>query len=143
MKIKLIRSLLILAVVLGAALGTRSVSRAADPIKVGGGFALTGDESVARSACRQRREVGRQRNQCGGWRAGSQIDLIVRDSKYQMDVTAQIAKQFVEEDKVVAVVGFTDLRLRAGLRPDHPESRDAVHHRRRNVAQTARTDRRS
>ncbi|MEW5960879.1 MAG: ABC transporter substrate-binding protein, partial [Chloroflexota bacterium] len=35
-------------------------------------------------------------------------DLIVHDSQYKMDVTAQIAKQFVEQDKVVAVIGFTD-----------------------------------
>jgi len=39
---------------------------------------------------------------------GRQIDFIVHDTKYDMSVTAQVAKQFVEQDKVVAVVGFTD-----------------------------------
>ena len=39
---------------------------------------------------------------------GRQIDFIVHDTKYDMSVTAQVAKQFVEQDKVVAVIGFTD-----------------------------------
>ncbi len=108
MKVKLIRSLLILAVVLGAALGTRSTSRAADPIKVGGAFALTGDESsLDLPAANGAKLAAKEINAAGGV-LGRPIDLVVRDSKYQMDVTAQIAKQFMEEDKVVAVVGFTD-----------------------------------
>src|SRR5258707_420554 len=43
MRIKATRSLLILALAFGAVFGMRSTSRAADPIKVGGAFALTGD----------------------------------------------------------------------------------------------------
>src|SRR5260221_1528287 len=45
MRIKATRSLLVLALAFGAVFGMRSTSRAADPIKVGGAFALTGDES--------------------------------------------------------------------------------------------------
>src|SRR4029078_10853771 len=39
---------------------------------------------------------------------GRPIDLIIHDSQFKMDITAQIAKQFVEQDKVIAVIGFTD-----------------------------------
>jgi len=108
MKVKLIRSLLVLAVLLGAVLGTRSISRAADPIKVGGGFALTGDESALDLPAANGAKLAAKEINAAGGVLGRPLELVVRDSKYQMDVTAQIAKQFVEEDKVVAVVGFTD-----------------------------------
>ena len=39
---------------------------------------------------------------------GNQIDFIVHDSQYKMDVTAQTAKQFVEQDKVPLFIGYTD-----------------------------------
>src|SRR5439155_23035645 len=39
---------------------------------------------------------------------GRPIDLIIHDTQYKMDITAQVAKQFVEQDKVAVVVGFTD-----------------------------------
>ena len=39
---------------------------------------------------------------------GQPIDFIVHDSQYKMDVTAQTAQQFVEKDKVVAGLGYTD-----------------------------------
>jgi len=36
------------------------------------------------------------------------VELIVRDSQYQMDVTRQMARQWVEEDRVIGLVGFSD-----------------------------------
>ncbi len=77
-------------------------------IKIGGGFALTGDESsldlpAANGAKLAAKEINAQ-----GGELGRQIELIVHDTQYKMDVTAQVAKQFVEQDKVVAVIGFTD-----------------------------------
>jgi branched-chain amino acid transport system substrate-binding protein len=39
---------------------------------------------------------------------GKQINFIVHDSQYKMDVTAQTAKQFVEQDKVPLFIGYTD-----------------------------------
>ena len=39
---------------------------------------------------------------------GKQIEFIVHDSQYKMDVTAQTAKQFIEEDKIQAMIGYTD-----------------------------------
>ncbi len=88
--------------------GLMSVVHAQDTIKIGGGFDLSGAESsldlpASNGALLAVKEI----NAAGGV-LGKQIDFVVRDSKYQMDTTAVIAKQFVEEDKVAAVVGFTD-----------------------------------
>ena len=77
-------------------------------IKLGGGFALTGDESaLALPAANGAKLAVKQINAAGGVN-GSQIDFIVHDSQYKMDVTAQTAKQFVEQDKVPLFIGYTD-----------------------------------
>ena len=79
-----------------------------ETIKIGGGFALTGDElSLDLPAANGAKLAAEEINAAGGV-LGKKIDLIVRDSQYKMDVTAQIAQQFVEQDKVKAAVGFTD-----------------------------------
>ena len=81
---------------------------AGDAIKIGGGFALTGDESsLDLPAANGAKLAAKEINAAGGV-LGKQLDLIVHDTQYKMDVTAQVAKQFVEEDKTVAGIGFTD-----------------------------------
>jgi branched-chain amino acid transport system substrate-binding protein len=77
-------------------------------IQIGGGFALTGDESALDlPAANGAKLAVKQINAAGGVN-GSQIDFIVHDSQYKMDVTAQTAKQFVEQDKVPLMIGYTD-----------------------------------
>ncbi|MEA2612509.1 MAG: branched-chain amino acid transport system substrate-binding protein, partial [Chloroflexota bacterium] len=77
-------------------------------IKIGGGFALTGAESALDlPAANGAKLAVKQINAAGGVN-GSQIDFIVHDSQYKMDVTAQTAKQFVEQDKVPLFIGYTD-----------------------------------
>jgi branched-chain amino acid transport system substrate-binding protein len=106
---KVLRIFAVLVVVaLIGAVGAPRISRAAEPIKVGGGFALTGDESALDLPAANGAKLAVKEINAAGGVLDRPIELVVRDSKYQMDVTAQIAKQFVEEDKVVAVVGFTD-----------------------------------
>jgi branched-chain amino acid transport system substrate-binding protein len=79
-----------------------------EPIKIGGGFALTGDESALDLPAANGAKLAAKEINAAGGVLGRQIDLIIHDSQYKMDVTAQIAKQFVEQDDVVAVIGFTD-----------------------------------
>lgn len=79
-----------------------------EPIKIGGGFALTGDESALDLPAANGAKLAAKEINAAGGVLGRQVDLIVHDSQYKMDVTAQIAKQFVEEDKVISVIGFTD-----------------------------------
>lgn len=88
--------------------GSAGGATVGDAIKIGGGFALTGDESsLDLPAANGAKLAAKEINAAGGV-LGKQIDLIVHDTQYKMDVTAQVAKQFVEEDKTVAVIGFTD-----------------------------------
>lgn len=81
---------------------------AADKIKIGGGFALTGDESSLDAPAANGATLAVKEINAAGGVLGKQIDFIVHDSQYKMDVTAQTAKQFVEQDKVQAMVGYTD-----------------------------------
>jgi len=79
-----------------------------EPIKVGGGFGLTGgmaslDVPASNGALLAAKEID-----AAGGVLEREFDLIVRDSKTEPDTTAQIAKQFIEEDKTVAAIGFTD-----------------------------------
>lgn len=79
-----------------------------DTIKIGGGFALTGAESALDLPAANGAKLAVKEINAAGGVLGKPIDFIVHDTKYDMTVTAQVAKQFVEQDKVVAVVGFTD-----------------------------------
>ena len=79
-----------------------------DKIKIGGGFALTGDESALDLPAANGAKLAIKEINAAGGVLGKQIDFIVHDSQYKMDVTAQTAKQFVEEDKVQAMIGYTD-----------------------------------
>src|SRR5258707_457964 len=77
-------------------------------IKIGGGFALTGDESALDLPAANGAKLAVKEINAAGGINGSQIDFIVHDSQYKMDVTAQTAKQFVEQDKVPLMIGYTD-----------------------------------
>src|SRR5215213_6694337 len=79
-----------------------------EAIKIGGGFALTGDESALDLPAANGAKLAVKEINASGGVGGRQIDLIVHDTQYKMDVTAQVAKQFVEQDQVIAVIGFTD-----------------------------------
>ena len=79
-----------------------------DKIKIGGGFALTGDESSLDLPAANGAKLAVKEINAAGGVLGKQIDLIIHDSQYKMDVTAQTAKQFVEQDKVQAMIGYTD-----------------------------------
>jgi len=77
-------------------------------IKVGGGFALTGDESALDLPASNGAKLAVKEINAAGGMLGKQIDFIVHDRQYKMDVTAQTAKQFVEQDKVPLFIGYTD-----------------------------------
>jgi branched-chain amino acid transport system substrate-binding protein len=90
------------------AAASASAAGGGEPIKIGGGFALTGAESALDlPAANGAKLAVKQINDAGGVN-GSQIDFIIHDSQYKMDVTAQTAKQFVEQDKVPLMIGYTD-----------------------------------
>ena len=91
----------------GAAATSPAVTLSA-PVKIGGGFALTGDESALGLPAANGAKLAVKKINANGGVLGQPIDFIVHDSQYKMDVTAQTAQQFVEKDKVVAGLGYTD-----------------------------------
>jgi branched-chain amino acid transport system substrate-binding protein len=91
-----------------ASSGTGGSPAAGGTIKIGGGFALTGDEaSLDVPAANGAKLAVKEINAAGGVN-GSKIDFIIHDSQYKPDVTLQTAKQFVEQDKVPLMIGYTD-----------------------------------
>ncbi len=88
--------------------GNTGSTASGDTIKIGAGFALTGDESSLDLPAANGAKLAAEEINAAGGVLGKKIDLVVRDSQYKMDVTAQIAQQMVEQDKVQAAVGFTD-----------------------------------
>jgi len=104
----MLRKLAAVALVAGLALAACSGGGGGDTIKIGGGFALTGDESALDLPAANGAKLAVKEINAAGGVLGKQIDFIVHDSQYKMDVTAQTAKQFVEQDKVQAMVGYTD-----------------------------------
>jgi branched-chain amino acid transport system substrate-binding protein len=78
------------------------------PIRIGGLFALSGDDaSLDIPAADGARLAVEQINTAGGV-LGRPLELIVRDTETALDVTARVARQMVAQDRVVAVVGFTN-----------------------------------
>ena len=98
----------VVSLTLSACGGTGTSSGSAEKIKIGGGFALTGDEaSLDVPAANGAKLAVKEINAAGGV-LGKQIDFIIHDSQYQTPVAQQTAKQFVEQDKVQAMIGYTD-----------------------------------
>ena len=96
------------ALAVGLLLTACSSGTSGDKIKIGGGFALTGAESSLDLPAANGAKLAVKEINAAGGVLGKQIDLIIHDSKYDMPTTAQTAKQFVEEDKVQAMIGYTD-----------------------------------
>ncbi len=79
-----------------------------EPWRIAGGFAMTGDESSLDVPAEQGAQLAIDEINAAGGVLGRPLEMIVRNSQYDMTVTAQTAKQFVEEDKVQAFIGYTD-----------------------------------
>jgi branched-chain amino acid transport system substrate-binding protein len=91
----------------GAALLPR-VSGAADTLKIGSIFSLTGSyATIEDPALKGARLAVKQVNAAGGVK-GSQIELIQYDGKSTLADIANAAQRLVHEDQVIAIVGVCD-----------------------------------
>lgn len=88
--------------------GGNRPSATQEAVKIGGGFALTGDEAVLDRPEVNGAKLAAQKATKRGGVLGRQIAFIIRNSQYDMAVTSRIAKEFVTQDKVVGLIGFTD-----------------------------------
>src|SRR3954464_2486018 len=84
------------------------VSAQEDTIKIGLGFDLTGAESSLDLPASNGALLAIKEINAKGGILGKQIEAVSHDTRYDMALTAQVAQQFVEEDKVAALIGFTD-----------------------------------
>ena len=84
------------------------IASAQDPIKIGGGFALTGAESALDVPAYNGATLAVEEINAAGGVNGQQLEMVTHDSQYDMNVTAQVANQYVEEDGVEAFIGYTD-----------------------------------
>jgi branched-chain amino acid transport system substrate-binding protein len=85
-----------------------NMSVTGEPVKVAGGFALTGNESSLDLPALNGAKLAMKEVNAAGGVLGRPLELVVRDSEYKRDVTAQIAQQFIEQDNVTSGIGFTD-----------------------------------
>ncbi|MFN8451873.1 MAG: ABC transporter substrate-binding protein [Anaerolineae bacterium] len=79
-----------------------------ETIKIGLGFDLTGAESSLDLPASNGALLAIDEINAAGGVLGKQLEGISHDTRYDMALTAQVAQQFVEQDGVSAVVGFTD-----------------------------------
>jgi branched-chain amino acid transport system substrate-binding protein len=79
-----------------------------EPIKVACIFALTGDESPLDLPASKGAKLAAKEINAGGGILGCPLELVLRDSEYKMDVASISAKQLIEQDLVVAGIGFTE-----------------------------------
>jgi branched-chain amino acid transport system substrate-binding protein len=84
------------------------VGGAADPIKLGSIFSLTGSyATIEDPALKGAKLAVKQVNDAGGVK-GSQIELIQYDGKSTLADIANAAQRLVHEDQVIAIVGVCD-----------------------------------
>jgi branched-chain amino acid transport system substrate-binding protein len=79
---------------------------AGTPIKIGGGFGITGAMSSLDAPAADGAKLAVKELNAADGVLGSQIDFIIHDSQTDPAVAAQTATQFVEEEQVAALVGY-------------------------------------
>jgi branched-chain amino acid transport system substrate-binding protein len=80
-------------------------AEAAAPIKVGAIFAVTGPASFLGAPEQKTAEMFVDKINASGGINGHKIELIVKDSAASPEKTMSFAKQLIEEDKVLAIIG--------------------------------------
>jgi branched-chain amino acid transport system substrate-binding protein len=92
---------------MGLVLSLASFARGADapPVKVGAIFAITGGASnLGAPEAKTAQMLVEKINQAGGVE-GRKIQLIVKDSGSKPETAISLAKQLIDEDKVLAIIG--------------------------------------
>ena len=98
----------LLSLVLLLALGLAACAGDDGPIKIGGLYALTGEEAaIDLPSANGARLAVKEINAAGGV-PGRQVRLDLWDSKYAKDVAVQGAQKLVNDDRFVTVIGFND-----------------------------------
>ncbi len=109
---------LVSALVVGMADGQKTTVAPGpdEPIKIGGAFALTGEEACLDAAAVDGAKLATKEINARGKLLGRTVELVVLDSHYSEDKAREIAGELVNREKVVAVIGYseTDSALASG-----------------------------
>ncbi len=84
----------------------RSVSSAAEPVKVGAIGSLTGVVSVWGKVLKEGAELAVEHSNADGGILGRQVQLVLEDDESKPDVGARKARKLALEDKVDVIVGI-------------------------------------
>jgi len=105
------------AALLLLACGPAAPASAADTIKIGAPFNVTGSlSSTDAPALNGAKLKAKEINDAGGI-AGKKLELVVYDTKSDPTVVASVASQLVNQDKVPVALGFTDSDSALALGP--------------------------
>lgn len=81
---------------------------AADPIKIGGAFNLTGGQASLDGPAKNGAQMAIDAINAAGGVNGRPLELVVYDGKTDPAVITSLASQLINSDKVSAVIGFSD-----------------------------------
>lgn len=81
---------------------------AADPIKIGGAFNLTGGQASLDGPAKNGAQLAIDSINAAGGINGRPLELVVYDGKTDPAVITSLASQLINSDKVSAVIGFSD-----------------------------------
>lgn len=95
----------ILAVAASLLAGWSAPARAADTIKVGAILAVTGPASFLGAPEAKTLEMLVQEANAKGGLGGKQVQLVIKDSGASAEKAISFAKQLIEEEKVLAIIG--------------------------------------
>lgn len=98
---------LLAGVAMGCAAVARGEAEAAEPIKIGALFAVSGPASFLGAPEAKTAEMLVEQINAKGGIKGRPIQLIIKDTEASPEKAVSFAKQLIEEDEVIAIIGPT------------------------------------
>src|SRR5512138_1706038 len=96
---------ILFAVVTGCLLGTQGLWAAAKPVKIGAIFSVTGPAAFLGSPEAKTVKMMVDKINAEGGINGQKLELIIKDSAGSPEKAVSFAKQLIEEEKVLAILG--------------------------------------
>lgn len=100
------RSIILISLLLGAGLAAAAAG-AGEPIRIGAFFALSGPQAHIGTPTKLVAELAVKRINAAGGINGRPLELVMGDTESDPAKAASIAKKFIHQDKVAAIIGPT------------------------------------
>jgi branched-chain amino acid transport system substrate-binding protein len=102
---KLIVGIVVILMILSLFVGCKKKEEAKEPIKVGAILAVTGGASFLGAPESKTLEMLVEETNAAGGIDGHPVELIIKDSQASAEKAISFAKQLIEEEQVIAIVG--------------------------------------